>query len=83
MAEINDVVRVRWTDTIGSSGWRDRDDAKDLKPASIETYGRLERDEETFITVSSNVDITNDKVDHTMTIPKTAVHDITVLRKAK
>ena len=83
MAEINDVVMVKWIDTTGFGRWEARKYAEDLRPSEIESYGRLIKETDEFVTVAGSVDLSIPNTSNTDCIPKSSITSVTVLRKGK
>ena len=82
MAE-RDIVRVDWTDTVGRTRWGERAQAaQELRPASCRSWGIVLRETEDYITVAGSIDDTLDNVNDVNCIPRVAIRNITVLKKA-
>ena len=83
MAE-RDIVMVEWTDCNTQSRWSDRAyTKKTLRLGHCRTFGEVLDDAEDYITVAGSVDDTNDNVNSVCCIPKSAIQNVTVLKKAE
>ena len=75
-------VKVIWIDSFSSNqGWtllKDLD-FEDMEPICIETYGKLIKETEEYVTVAQNYGIEPEQICNLMTIPKGCIKEIKIL----
>lgn len=75
-------VKVIWIDSFSSNqSWilvKDLD-FEDMEPIRIETYGKLIKETEEYITVAQNYGIEPEQICNLMTIPKGCIKEIKIL----
>ena len=77
-----DDVKVIWIDSFSSNqSWillKDLD-FEDTEPIRIETYGKLIKETEEYITVAQNYGIEPEQICNLMTIPKGCIKEMKIL----
>jgi len=70
-------VLVRWTDITSFEGsWLPKDEAKALKPATMETLGWIIHETDSHLVIASTVDVNEDLVGSVNSIPKAVISEM-------
>ena len=80
--DLKRIVKVTWTDSVGSNGWRplrdeDKDDPTYL--STCRTVGYLLRATKREVVLAASTDVTCNNVDHIQAIPRAMVQKMETL----
>ncbi len=75
------IVRIEWEDSCSDDAWQSREKALTHSPSKCRTVGFLLKKDKKEVTVAGNLSDTTTQVGMLMSIPRSCIKKITILKE--